>query len=103
MKIEAEGKPPAVGCIASMPKVTEGGKVNANAHVVLNDLFNLVGDDKGRLSGRALSPLVVIDNDKIDKIYPNLPVSKFWDVANKNISSLFHLFNSIACKDSDFT
>jgi len=30
-KIEGEGKPPSVGVIVSMPKVTEGGKVNANA------------------------------------------------------------------------
>jgi len=103
LKMEGEGKPPAVGVIVSLPKVTEGGKVNANAKGVLEDLFRQVGQDKGKLSGRDISPLVIIDNDKIDKIYPNLPITKFWDVANKNISSLFHLFNSIACKDSDFT
>ena len=48
-------------------------------------------------------PLVIVDNDRIDKIYPNLPVTKFWDVANQSISSLFHLFNTIAIQDSDFT
>jgi len=103
LKAEGDGTPPAVGVIVSLPKVTEGGKVNANAHAVLDGLFRRVGTDKGKLAGRDISPLVIIDNDKIDQIYPNLPVAKFWDVANKNISSLFHLFNSIACKDSDFT
>lgn len=97
-KIQAEGTPPAVGVIVSLPKVTEGGKVNRNAHTVLENLFL-----RADAANRTISPLVIIDNDKIDNIYPNLPVTKFWDVANRNISSLFHLFNSIACKDSDFT
>jgi cell division GTPase FtsZ len=97
-KIQEDGSAPAVGVIVSLPKATEGGKVNANAHAVLEGLFQ-----RTETGERTISPLVIIDNDKIDKIYPNLPVAKFWQVANQNISSLFHLFNSIACKDSDFT
>jgi cell division GTPase FtsZ len=102
LKKESEGSPTIVGAIASMPKLNEGGKVNANAYTVLDSLFRQVGQP-GKLGGRSVSPLVVLDNDRINKIYPNLSVGKFWDVANKNISSLFHLFNSIAVKDSDFT
>lgn len=101
-KVQAEDGKPAVGVIASMPKVTEGGKVNANAFKVLNKLFAMVGE-AGRLGARKISPLIVVDNDRINKIYPQVAASKFWDVANRNISSLFHLFNSIAIKDSDFT
>ena len=103
LKVEGSNENPAVGCIVSMPKVSEGGKVNANAHAVLQGLFTQVGSDRGKLGGRTLSPLLIIDNDKIDKIYPQLPVKKFWDVANSNISGLFHLFNSIACRDSNYT
>jgi len=103
LKKESDGGQTIVGAICSMPKVNEGGKVNANAHGVLESLFRQVGSDSGKLAGRSLSPLVVVDNDRINKIYPNLPVSKFWDMANRNISSLFHLFNSIAIKDSDFS
>lgn len=62
-----------------------------------------VGTDNGKFGGRSLSPLVIVDNDRINQIYPNLPVAKFWSYANKNISSLFHLFNSIAVKDSEFS
>jgi cell division GTPase FtsZ len=102
-KKEKEGGQPIVGAICSMPKLQEGGKVNANAYSVLESLFRQVGPDDGKLGDRSLSPLVVVDNDRIDKIYPKLPVAKFWDVANRNISSLFHLFNSIAIKDSEFT
>jgi len=102
-KVEEEGGKPAVGAIAALPKTTEGAKVNFNAHGVLDDLFSMVGSDAGKLAGRSLSPLIVIDNDRINRLYPNLPVAKFWDVANRNVSSLFHLFNTIAIRDSDFT
>ena len=44
-----------------------------------------------------------MDNDKINKIYPNLSVTAFWEVANRSVSSLFHLFNSISLKDSEFS
>jgi hypothetical protein len=94
---------PAVGAIAALPKGTEGAKVNFNAYDVLDMLFAKVGKDKGKMGGRTLSPLIIIDNDRINRLYPNLPVAQFWDVANKSISNLFHLFNTIAVQDSDFT
>jgi len=103
LKKESDSTQTIVGAIASMPKVNEGGTVNANAHAALESLFRQVGTDTGKLGGRNLSPLVVLDNDRINKIYPNLSVSQFWDMANRNISSLFHLFNSIAVKNSEFS
>lgn len=103
LKLEVEGGLPAVGAIVSLPKVSEGSKVNFNAYDVLENLFTQVGTDKGKLGGRTLSPLILVDNDRINRIYPNVPVTNFWNVANQSISALFHLFNSIATKDSDFT
>jgi len=103
LKVEAADGPPAVGAIVSLPKVSEGSKVNFNACEVLESLFRQVGEDRGKLAGRTLSPLILVDNDRINKIYPNVPVTNFWTVANQSISALFHLFNSIATKDSDFT
>jgi hypothetical protein len=32
-----------------------------------------------------------------------LPINKFWQVANANITSLFHLFNNIVTKSSQYT
>jgi cell division GTPase FtsZ len=103
LKVETADGPPAVGAIVSLPKVSEGSKVNLNACEVLESLFRQVGEDRGKLAGRTLSPLILVDNDRINKIYPNVPVTNFWTVANQSISTLFHLFNSIATKDSDFT
>ena len=103
LKVETADGSPAVGAIVSLPKVSEGVKVNLNAYEVLESLFQKVGADRGKLAGRTLSPLILVDNDRINKIYPNVPVTNFWTVANQSISMLFHLFNSIAIKDSDFT
>lgn len=98
MKIEN-----TVGAIVSLPKINEGKTVNANAHKVVQELFALVGEDRGKLAQRSLSPLIMVDNERISNMYPGLAVSKFWNTANSSITGLFHLFNSIACQDSDLT
>jgi len=102
-KIEEEGGNSAVGVLVSLPKVSEGARVNENAYHLLEGLFEKVGKGKGKQDGRTISPLIIVDNDRVEKIYPNLPVTQFWDVANKSITSLLHLFNSIAIQDSDYT
>ena len=102
-KVEEEGGKPVVGVISALPKISEGAKVNENAFNVLSDLFNRVGHGKGKADGRTISPLILIDNDRVEKIYPNLPVSQFWDTANRSVSSLLHLFNGIATQDSEYT
>jgi len=84
---------PYVGVILALPKISEGKKVSLNAYETLKEACKLVED-------RVVSPLIILDNEKINVLYPKLPVSKFWQVANSNISSLFHLFNSIVTKSS---
>lgn len=102
-RIEDDDGKPAVGVIASLPKVSEGAKTNENAYHLVNELLGLVGTSDGKMDGRTISPLVIVDNDRIERIYPNLPVAKFWKVANQSISGLLHLFNNIAVQDSDYT
>lgn len=84
---------PYVGVILALPKISEGKKVSLNAYETLKEACKLVED-------KIVSPLIILDNEKINVLYPKLPVSKFWQVANSNISSLFHLFNSIVTKSS---
>lgn len=84
---------PYVGLILALPKISEGKKVSLNAYETLKEACKLVED-------KVVSPLIILDNEKINSLYPKLPVSKFWQVANSNISSLFHLFNSIVTKSS---
>ena len=84
---------PYVGVILALPKISEGKNVSLNAYETLREACKLVED-------KIVSPLIILDNEKINVLYPKLPVSKFWQVANSNISSLFHLFNSIVTKSS---
>lgn len=85
-----------IGVIVALPKLAEGKRVAGNAYNTLNDLLFLT--EKG-----VISPLIVVDNEKIGTLYPNLAVDPFWDTANMSVCSLFHLFNTICTKHSHYT
>ncbi len=85
-----------VGVILALPKISEGTKVNANAYKVLDEVYDAV-------QSGMVSPLIVVDNEKINKLYPGLPASQFWQTANMSIAGLFHLFNNTATKDSSYS
>ena len=85
-----------VGVILALPKYSEGKKVNENASKTLKEVLTLV--DKG-----IVSPFIVLDNEKIGGIYPNLSVDRFWQTANMSICTLFHLFNTIITKNSHYS
>ena len=85
-----------VGVILALPKKSEGAKVAANAKETLNDVWKLV-------ESGVVSPLIILDNEKIGKLYPDLVVSNFWNTANMSIAGLFHLFNLTTAKDSSYT
>ena len=86
----------SVGVILTLPKKTEGKKVNQNAYNVLKTVFPLVAK-------KIVSPLIILDNDKVSQMYPNVAVSKFFDVANSSLTGLFHLFNITSAKDSSYS
>ena len=89
------GKPEKVGMIVTLPKRTEGGKVQANAFRLMTDLKELV-------STKSLSPLVLVDNESIHQMFPNVSAKAFWTTANKNIVGLFDIFNVLACQKSQY-
>lgn len=88
--------PIKVGVIVALPKNLEGQKVCANAYGLMNDLTALA--DAGDIS-----PLIILDNERISAIYPGLAVDPFWDTANRSVASLFHLFNTTAVQPSKYT
>jgi cell division GTPase FtsZ len=85
-----------VGVIVALPKAAEGKRPAANSFNTLNDLLDLTA--KGMIS-----PLIIVDNEKIGKLYPSLAVDPFWDTANASVASLFHLFNTICIQHSHYT
>ena len=86
----------SVGVILALPKKSEGKRVNENAHSTLLKVWELVesGD---------VSPLILLDNEKISQMYPNLVVSNFWQTANMSMAGLFHLFNLTTARDSSYS
>lgn len=90
------GKPEKVGMVVTLPKRTEGGKVQANAYRLLTDLKVLA-------ESKTVSPFVLVDNESIHQMFPNVSAKVFWSTANKNIVGLFDIFNVLACQKSQYT
>jgi len=85
-----------VGCILALPQHSEGKKVNENAYHTLMDVLRLVKEG-------TVSPLIILDNEKVNQLYPGVAVSQFWRTANSSTAGLFHLFNLLASKDSSYS
>lgn len=90
------GKPPKVGMIVTLPKKTEGGRVQGNA-------FKLMEDLKILAEAKSLSPFIIVDNESIHRMFPNVSAKQFWTTANRNTVGLFDIFNVLACQQSEYT
>lgn len=85
-----------LGVIMSLPKRSEGARVQKNAHMAITDALSKL--DRGLISS-----LVIVDNAKIHELYPGLAVKRFWTVANQNFAAILHTFNLLAAKDSEYS
>ena len=87
-----------VGVVASLPTTGECASpaVAKNAHNRMTVLS--VGAANGEFA-----PLIIVDNDKIKKLYPQLTVKQFWPTLNNTVAGLFHVFNVLATKNSNYT
>jgi cell division GTPase FtsZ len=92
----SSGTDKKVGVILTLPKKSEGEKVGRNAGVVLRNVYALAREG-------VVSPLIILDNEKVAQLYPNVAISKFWGTANSNFAGLFHLFNLTSAKDSSYS
>jgi cell division GTPase FtsZ len=86
-----------VGAILTLPKNGECASpaVAENARVVAKFLGDLA--ERGDLS-----PLVLVDNGKIEKMFPRLTVHQFWPHVNDTVTGLFHVFNVIPSRPSAY-
>ena len=87
-----------VGVIVSLPTAGE-----CASPVVANNAYNRMQHLCVSAANGDFAPLILIDNDKIKKLYPKLTVKQFWPTLNNTIAGLFHVFNVLATKDSDYT
>ena len=85
-----------IGCVLALPTRGEGIKVQENAKSTVRRTLELQ-------KAGVVSPLIILDNEKIKQLYPKLSVNQFWGTANNSVCSIFHLFNKIAAKESAYT
>jgi len=87
-----------VGVVMSLPTRGEANspQISSNAHQVLTT----VGE---AAKNGSISPLLIIDNSKIEKMYRGLTVKEFWPTVNNTISGLFHVFNVLTNNPSPYT
>ena len=95
-KIAQENTDATVGFISALPTNAEGNQVAKNTKRTMQKVVEYAKDG-------ILSPLIVLNNEKIKQLYPGLSVNKFWSTANNSVCSLFHLFNKISAQDSSYT
>ena len=84
-----------IGIIMTMPKRSEGARVQRNAATALNKAISMASSGK-------ISSLVIVDNAKIHELFPRLPVKRFWQVANRNFAAVLHTFNLLAAQNSEY-
>lgn len=87
-----------VGVICALPTAGEcaSPSVAKNAQFLAEALSKLA-------NMHLISPLVIVDNDKIQKLYPRLTMKEFWPTVNASVAGLFHIFNIIPKKSTPYT
>jgi len=87
------GKP--IGVIYVLPLESEDSLSKHNSVSTISKLAKLASTD-------VVTSLIVVDNAKIDLIYPNLSKAEFWSVANNAIVEPLHLFNYLSAQPTRY-
>ena len=85
-----------VGVLTTLPLSSEDTRAKKNTLSVLNRLVDLNRTGK-------IKPLIIIDNNKIEKNHPGLSTLKFWRVANEEVVKTFDLFNRLSATSSEYS
>ncbi|MHC4617613.1 MAG: hypothetical protein ACYTEQ_07650, partial [Planctomycetota bacterium] len=87
-----------VGAIMTLPTVGEASspQVAKNAHDIASELTRMASKGK-------ISPLIIIDNEKVNKLYPGMTVKSFWPNINSTLAGLFDIFNRVSALSTRYT
>ena len=87
-----------VGVIMTLPAVGKVGStvVAENAYKVANELSQMAA------SGQ-ISPLVIVDNDNINRMYPKVVANTLWLSINQTVANIFSFFNKVSALGSRYT
>jgi hypothetical protein len=87
-----------VGVIMTLPAAGKVGSplVAENAYKVANELSQMA------TSGQ-ISPLIIVDNDKINRVYPGMSANELWLNINTTVANLFSFFNKVSALGTRYT
>lgn len=84
-----------VTVLYTLPLNSEGSLTKANSIRALDLIARLTAQDQ-------VNALVIVDNSKIEQIYPNVSTSQFWQVANFDIVNTLNMFNTLCRCDTKY-
>jgi cell division GTPase FtsZ len=84
-----------VGALVALPKDSEKGSPQLHSAELMEKLFALAEVD--------LAPLILVDNEQIAKQWASASITQIFDLANKNVCGLFDIFNTLACRPSQYS
>jgi len=87
-----------VGAVMTLPTVGE-----ASSPLVAENAYNVASNLSQMATAGKISPLIIVDNDKINKMYPGMTVKSFWPSINNTVASLFDIFNRLSALSSQYT
>lgn len=85
-----------VSVIYILPTSSEDALAKHNSIQTLARLGQMAKDD-------VISSLIVVDNAKIESLYPGKSMAEFWKTANEAIVEPLHLFNKLSSTPSEYT
>jgi cell division GTPase FtsZ len=87
-----------VGVVMTLPTggETSSPLIASNAYKIATELTEMA-------AAKVISPLVIIDNAKINTMYPGLTVKEFWPTINNTVSGMFDIFNRLSALPSQYT
>jgi cell division GTPase FtsZ len=87
-----------VGVIMTLPTVGE-----ASSPLIAENAYKAAWELSQMATSGKISPLIIVDNDKINKMYPGMTVRSFWPSINNTVASLFDIFNKVSALSSQYT
>ena len=79
----------------TLPQGSEGATVKANAIRALDRIARLSAED-------TINALIIVDNSKIEQLYPTVSAGQFWKVANFDIVNTLNMFNTLCRCDTNY-
>lgn len=87
MRIAKVGEKTRVGLMIALPTNSERTNMG-NAYEAMKFV-------ETKLAEKALSPVIIIDNESVSRLYPGATVGNVWSKINQSAVTLLHTFNAI--------